>query len=134
MAWDSLDKGVLWIIDCLIIGCKGFKLMYAEQIIELVNESNNEKLVKKFNKSIILYKYLINQIFVLQSYFDILFSFYELIYKLFSCCYNYKFYCVLEIIGIIFGCIFIPVYVIIIPVFSIFVLKRLYYFNIDSIC
>ena len=53
------------IIDCLIIGCKGFELMYAEQIIELVNESNNEKLVKKFNKSIILYKYLINQIFVL---------------------------------------------------------------------
>jgi len=115
------------IINCLIIGCRGIRLMTAEQIIEFINESNNEKLIKKYNKSILLFKYLIKPIFVLKSYFEILISFYKLIAKLFSCCRYSKFNDVLEIIGIIFGCIFIPVYVIIIPVFSIFVLKRLYY-------
>ena len=115
------------IIYCSIIGCNDIRVIKGDQLIEIINNSNNEKLIKKYKKSILLYEYAIKPIFVLISYLDILFFFYKLIGKLFNCCSQYKFYFLLEIIGIFFGIIIIPVYVLIIPIFPLFVIKRIYY-------
>ena len=68
-------------------------------------------------------------IFVLCSYFDILFGLYELIANLFDCCQNYKIYYLLIGLGIFFGFIFILVFVFLIPMFPIYVLIKLYFFK-----
>ena len=67
-----------------------------------------------------------------EKYFEKLklFDFYLLVEKQFDCFKKYKiFYFILEIIGIFFGLILIPVYIIIIPIFVHFALKDLYYFK-----
>jgi hypothetical protein len=115
------------IIYCSIIGCNDIRVIDGNDLIEIINDSNNEKLIKKYKKSILLYEYAIKPIFVLCDYLGILFFFYKLIGKLFNCCSQYKFYFLLEIIGIFFGIIIIPVYVLIIPIFPLFVIKRIYY-------
>ena len=117
------------IIRCAIIGCNDIKEMSARQIIEFINESNNEKLIRKYKRSILYSEYALQPIFVLCSYFDILFGLYELIANLFDCCQNYKIYYLLIGIGIFFGCIFILVFIFLIPMFPIYVLIKLYFFK-----
>ena len=58
----------------------------------------------------------------------ILFNFYDLIAKL-SCCFKKckLLSTILEVIGIIFSLIFIPIYFLIIPIYPHFVIKNLYY-------
>ena len=52
------------IINCLIIGCRGIRLMTAEQIIEFINESNNEKLIKKYKLTFVFLEYIIIPFFL----------------------------------------------------------------------
>ena len=63
-----------------------------------------------------------------KEYIEILIPFYDLIYKIFYCFRKCrKFYGILEIVGIIFGCIFIPIYVIAVPISIHYMIKNLYY-------
>ena len=118
------------VMDCIIIGCKGIKLVYGEPFIKFINGTNNEKLIKKYKKYILFFEYSLKPIFSLADYFDILFSFYELIFKLFDCWRNYwRLYDILKVIAIILGCIFVPVYIIIIPIYAHFIIKKTYYFK-----
>ena len=100
------------IIDCLILGCNSFIMVSGVELIKFISETNNEKLIKKYKASIILYEYFM-KFFVPGLYcklIDLLFDFYESIAKLFECCEKYEtLFCILAIIGIIFGCIFIPI-------------------------
>ena len=57
-----LDRGFMIffpakIIDCLILGCNGFIIVGGESLIKFIGETNNEKLIKKYKASIILYEY-----------------------------------------------------------------------------
>ena len=61
---------------------------------------------------------------------NILLTLYDFVGKLLDCIEKYKiFYCILEIIAMIFGLITFPVYIIILPLFFHFVIKNLYYFQ-----
>ena len=113
------------IVDCIIPGCKGIKIFIGDDFIRFIKETNNEELIKKYNISIFFYNYFLCAFIFREygKYIDILFAFYELVSELFDCFTKYDLlYSILEIIGIIFGCIFLPVYIIIIPIFFHFVL------------
>ena len=59
---------------------------------------------------------------------EYLWNFYGLIRKLFGCCIrNEKLYCILQIVGIFFGCIFIPIYLISVPISIHSMVKELYH-------
>ena len=67
------------------------------------------------------------------DYLDFLYDFYDLIpkSKVFNCCYRRceKFYDILRIVGIIFGYIFIPIYLIIVPISIHYTIIDLYYYK-----
>jgi hypothetical protein len=89
-------------------------------------------LIKKYKISILFYNFFLSAFFFDEyyKYFDILFAFYELVAETFDCFYKYRtFYSILKIIGIIFALIFIPVYIIVFPIFLHFAIKDLYYFK-----
>jgi len=119
------------IINCIISGCHGFINTKALTLMDLINETKNEKLITKYKASFLFYEYFIVPFFPVhfcKYYIEILFSLYEIIAGLFSCFKVYdKFYYVLEIIGFIFAIIFIPIYVIIVPIFIHILIKRLYF-------
>ena len=118
------------LINCIIIGCKGIRRVRGEWFIEFVNETNNEKLIKKYKNTFLFFKYNIRPTFRFCSiYLEILFKFYGIVGNLFNCCIKYKIlYIILEVIGIIFGLIFLPIYIIIIPIYPLLVIKNQYYF------
>ena len=119
------------IINCIISGCHGFDETRAQTLIDLIIGTKNEKLIKKYKASFLFYEYFIVPFFptnFCKHYMEILFSLYMLIQKLFCCFKKYEnFYSVLEIIGAFFGLIFIPIYVIIVPIFIYVLIKRLYF-------
>ena len=115
------------IINCLIVGCNDIGIISGDRFFQIINNSNNENLIRKYRKSELLYEYVIKYIFALCSYFNTLLSFYQLVQNLFDkCCKGYKYYYILEKIGIILIFIFIPIYVLIIP-YPLVSLKKLYY-------
>ena len=118
------------IINCTIVGCKGIRTISGEWFIEFVNQTNNEELIKKYKNSFLFFRYSLRPIFRFCSiYMEILFKFYELIISLFACCSKYEsLKKILEVVGIIFGLIFMPIYIIIIPIYPHLVIKNLYYF------
>ena len=89
-------------------------------------------MIKKYKISILFYNYFLSAFSFEEyvKYFEKLFVFYELVAKLFDCFKEYeKFYFILVILGIFFGLIFIPVFLIIIPIFVYVTLKNIYYFK-----
>ena len=75
------------IIDCLILGCNSFIMVSGEELIKFISETNNEKLIKKYKPSIILYEYYKKFFFpgLYCKLIDLLFDFYKSIAKLFEC-------------------------------------------------
>ena len=120
------------IVNCPIIGCNGITTFYGSSFIQFIKETNNEELIKKYKISILFYNYFLSAFSFEEyvKYFEKLFVFYELVAKLFDCFKEYeKFYFILVILGIFFGLIFIPVFLIIIPIFVHVTLKNIYYFK-----
>ena len=120
------------IVNCIISGCNGIRIFKGQNFIDFIKEANNEELIKKYKISILFYNYFISAYFFqeYEKYFNKFGDFCELVAKQFVCFEKYKiFFFILEVIGIIFGLILIPVYIIIIPIFVHFAIKDLYYFK-----
>ena len=120
----------LKIFNCLMVGCNGIRVNRGELFVKFVNERNNEKLNKKYKISILFFEYLLDPFFprIFGDYMEILCFFYEFISKLFDCCRKYEiFYTILEYIGIAFGVMLFPVFLIMIPIFPHYAITRLYY-------
>ena len=118
------------IINCLVEGCKNIGGLPGDRFVKFINDSNNEKLIKKYRVSILFYEYIMKPMFGLQSYFKALYKFYDLIGKLFDCCWNMEYFFILEIIGsILFVLILAPIYLLIIP-FPLIMIKQAYYYKL----
>ena len=120
------------IIDCIILGCNGFIILSGDNIAKFITDSNNEKLIKKYKLSILFYDYFLHPFFPRNygRYLELLFDFYDLIPGLFDCCRKYEtLYFILAIIGFFFGFIFIPIYIILVPISIHFTIKNLYYYK-----
>ena len=117
------------IIECPILRCKGLIRERGINIIKYIEESNNEKLIKKYKFSILLFQYLIVPFFPreLERYIDFFGYFVEFVMDLFKCTQKYEtLYSILEIVGIFFGIIYIII-IFATPLFFIFAIKDLYY-------
>ena len=117
------------IIDCIIVGCKGYYLTSGDRVIKFINESNNQQLIKKYKYSILLYDYFIHPFFPKKygQYLKALINFYGCIRDKFNCYRKYKvLYSILYVIGIIFGCIGIPLYMILVPIVPHIMIISLY--------
>ena len=120
------------IIDCPIVGCNGFKLNRGANIIDFILESNNEQLFKRYQFSILLFKYLIAPFFPGEygKYLNLFGYVMDFVIDLFNCFKKYKtFYSILEIIGIIIGIICVPIYILGFPIFFHLAIRDLYYFK-----
>ena len=121
------------LLNCIIPGCNGIVLVRYIWFIEFIEGINNERLIKKYRTSILFLEYLINPFFQreYEKYLELLYEFYKLISKIFDCFRKYDLlYCFFQIVGYIFGLIFLPIYIIIIPIFIHFAIKDLYYFKL----
>ena len=123
------------LIACVIIGCKDHTLYSGDRLVSIIQESNNVNLIKKYKATILFYQYLLLPLMPTHygDYLDFLYDFYDLISKskVFNCCYRRceKFYDILRIVGIIFGYIFIPIYLIIVPISIHYTIIDLYYYK-----
>jgi len=119
------------LLECFIEGCNGYKIFRGDSLISSIKESNNENLIKEYKSLILFYEYLLLPLFPrhYREYLEFLFAFYDLIGQLFDCCYGKcrKLYGFLRILGIIFGCYFIPIYMIIVPISIHYTIIDLYY-------
>ena len=120
------------LINCIILGCKGYLLMRSHTLIDIIEKSNNENLIKKYKKSILFLEYGLQPFFQrkFEKYLDLYTCIIEFIGNLFDCCYKCELlYCILEVIGMILAIIFLPVFVTVVPIFFHFAIKDLYYFK-----
>ena len=120
------------IIECPILGCKGLKRERGVNIINFLEESKNDKLIKKYKFSILLFQYLILPFFPeeYEKYINLVLIVFDFVYNLFKCCQKYeKLYLILEIVGVFFCFIGFIIYFTIVPIFIIFAIKDLYYFK-----
>ena len=120
------------LLNCIILGCNGYQLNSARNFIDYIENTNDEKLIKKYMPSILFLQYGLEPFFQreYEKYIELYLNIIELIANSFDCCRKYKIlYCILEIIGIIFAIVFFPIYIIILPIFFHFAIKDLYYFK-----
>ena len=120
------------IINCIIPGCNGTQFVNGPNFRQFILGTNNVKLIKKYKFSFLFYEYFIETFSPKNyvKYIEILGDFYELIADLFYCCRKYeKLYCILEVIGIIFAFLSIPVYFILVPIFFHYSIKKLYHYK-----
>jgi len=117
------------IINCLVEGCKNIGGLPGDRFVEFINNSNNEKLIKKYKVSILFYEYNIKHIFRICTYMDVYEKFCNLVAKLFSCCWNSKCRCILEGILTILLMILFLIYIFIVP-FPLIISKRIYYYKL----
>ena len=117
------------VVNCIISGCNGNNYILGDELIQFINESNNEKLIKKYKKSFALYELFIVPflVHIFRNYMKILFDFYRLIFKKIDKVKNGFLLCALEIIGYFFALIFIPIYMILIPISVHYPIKKVYY-------
>ena len=118
------------IINCIILGCNGIRIIGGSQFIEYINGTNNQKLIKKYKISFLFLLYFLMPFFppVYGDYTEIYGCIIELAIHIFKCVEKYNLlYSILEIIGIIFGIIFFPVFIIVLPIFPHYAIKKLYY-------
>jgi hypothetical protein len=111
------------IVDCIIPGCNGIKPILGEDFIKFIKETNDEELIKKYNISISFYNYFLDVFDFGEyiKYIELLGLFFDLVARQYSCFKKY--------IAIIFACILVLVFIIIIPIFFHFAIKDLYYFK-----
>ena len=129
---DTMILFPVKLLNCIIPGCKGYLLTRSNWIINFIEKSNNENLIKKYKKSFLFLEYGLQPFFQkeYEKYLDIYGFILEFIGNLFYCCYKCELlYCILEIIGMIIGIIFLPIFVIAVPIFFHFAIKDLYYFK-----
>ena len=118
------------LLNCIILGCKGFLLIRANNLINFIKETNNEKLIKKYKYSILFSEYGLQPFFPREyiKYIGIYCWIFDLIKDIFYCFREYDtLYNILRVIGIIFAIILFPVFIIIVPIFLHFAIKDLYY-------
>ena len=118
------------IINCIILGCKGIKLIKGNDFIQFINETNNKKLLKKYQNIILFYEYLLCPYFINEygNYINIYGDFIDFITKKIDFSeINRTVYTILEIIGCIFGLLFFLIYLIIFPIFPLYAIKKLFY-------
>ena len=121
------------LLNCIVSGCKGYRLVRYKNIIDFIQDSNDAKLIKKYKASILFVEYGLQPFFQreYENYIEIYFYFADLFAKLFDCFRDYDiFYSILEIIGVIFGILFLVIFVAIVPIFFHFAIKKLYYLKL----
>ncbi len=101
-------------MNCIISVCNHNKYISSDKLIQFINESNNEKLIKKYKILFALYELFILPflIHIYRNFIKMLFNYYRLIFD------KIKNGFVLRIINnsIFFAFIFIPIYMILIPI------------------
>ena len=121
------------LLNCIISGCKGYLFIPCIELINFIHTTHNKNLINKYKYSILFLKYGI------QPFFQVEYEKYIRIYcriidfvdeKL--CCSNQPnknsvFNEFIKIIEILFGTIFVIVFVVIVPIFFHFAIKDLYY-------
>ena len=118
--------------ECIILGCNGYLIYRGVSLVQFIEDSNNEKLIKKYKASILFHKYFLYPFsqYSYRVYIDILANFYDLIANLFGFCEKYeKLYIIIEILGVVFGLIFFLIYIILVPISIHYMVKHLYYFK-----
>ena len=110
--------------------CNKANFFISDRIFRFIEESNNENLIKKYRNSFLIYQYFIFPFFPneYENYLKIIYALYEIVepicYDIFNNCKGYE---VFKIIGIIILTIVISIYIITIPIFPHFAIKKLYY-------
>ena len=121
------------ILNCPITDCNNFRLYSSEYLLGFIKETNNENLIKKYRLSFLIYQYFTLPFFP-NEYFDLYIKFIlDLLDNIadifFDKLYHCKIYGVFAIIGIIFTCIIVGIYIIAIPIFPHLAIKKLYYYK-----
>ena len=129
-------------IKCPIENCNQISNFNTDLFIEFIKDIDNENINRKYRKKILFYKYNLYDIIMnfefknyrkyIQNY---LFKLYNLISDpIYFSCRESEGYIILETIGMIFGVIFMLIYIIIFPSFFHITIQKLYYnFIGDSI-
>ena len=119
------------LLNCFILGCKGYKLVRSSYIIDFINGTNNQKLIKKYLPSTLFLEYGLEPYFQreYEKYLDIYTYIVDRIARLYGRCCNIPdpLDCIIETFGFIFAFIFFPIFIIIVPIFFHFAIRDLYY-------
>ena len=119
------------LLNCFILGCKGYKLVRSSYIIDFINGTNNQKLIKKYLPSTLFLEYGLEPYFQreYEKYLDIYTYIVDRIARLYGRCCNIPdpLDCIIEAFGCIFTCIFFLIFIIIVPIFFHFAIRDLYY-------
>ena len=121
------------LLNCLILGCKGYRLILSKNLISFIKETNNEKLIKKYLPPSLFLKYGIEPYFQreYEKYIDLYGGIIEPISRLYNrrCHLPHTLNFIFELVGFIFAFIFLPIFIIIVPIFFHFAIRDLYYFK-----
>ena len=115
-------------LNCIKLGCNGYQLFSYNYIIDFIEKSNDDELIKKYKNSIIFREYALHPLFDYIKYYSI----YEKIIGKIKRSYpgfSEKLDCFLGVVGIILVYLFYPIFVILVPIFFHYTIKYLYYFK-----
>ena len=107
-------------LNCIILGCNGYLLFDYRDIINFIEKSNEDELIKKYKNSIIFREYAFHPLFDYIMYYSI----YEKIIGKIKRSYP-GFSNKLDILAYLFY----PIFVILVPIFFHYTIKYLYYFK-----
>jgi len=121
------------ILDCPIADCNSFRLYSSDYLLRYIKETNKENLIKKYRPSFLIYQYFTLPFFP-KEYYDLYFkcicylldNIAAILAEIFYGCNGSD---VLAIIGIIFGCIIVGIYIIAIPISPHIAIKKFYYYK-----
>ena len=118
------------LLNCIILGCKGYRLVRSTNLIQFIKDTNNEKLIKKYIPSALFVEYGLEPYFQkeYEKYIDLYGDFLEAISHIYYLChFRDSLDCILSTIGYILVAIFFPVFIIVVPIFFHFAIRDLYY-------
>ena len=118
------------LLNCIILGCKGYRLIRSTTLIQFIKDTNNEKLIKKYIPSALFVEYGLEPYFQkeYEKYIDLYGDFLDAISHIYNRChFRDSLDCILSTIGYILVAIFFPVFIIVVPIFFHFAIRDLYY-------
>ena len=115
------------ILNCIIYGCSGIRLVDGFSLMRFIKRSNNQKLIKKYKLTFLFLEYIIIPFFP-QEFGNFCENLAKLLDKIFCCFNKIEKYKVLTIIlAILLGIILFPFFHLICSTFLIYAIKKIYY-------